>query len=96
MSCDRILVFQPGVEPSPLSVEAESFFFFLTFYFVLGYARLTNSFMVVSGEQRRDSAVRIHVSILPQIPLPSRLPHNIEQSSMWKHRALTTGPLGKS
>ena len=36
----------------------------------------------VSGEQQRDSAIYIHVSILPQIPLPSRLPHNTEQSSL--------------
>ena len=28
-----------------------------------------------------DSITHIHVSILPQTPLPSRLPHNIEQSS---------------
>ena len=36
--------------------------------------------MIVSGEQCRDSA--IHVSIFPQIPVPSRLSHNTEQSSM--------------
>ena len=29
------------------------------------------------GEQRRDSAMDIHVSILPN-PLPSRLQHNIK------------------
>ena len=29
--------------------------------------------VVDSGEQRRDSAVLVHVSILPQTPLPSRL-----------------------
>ena len=28
----------------------------------------------VSGEQRRDSTTHIHASILPQTPLPSRLP----------------------
>ena len=38
--------------------------------------------VIVSGEQRRDSTIHIHVSILPQTPLPSRLPHNTEQSSM--------------
>ena len=32
--------------------------------------------MVVSAELRRDSAIHIHVSILPQTCLPSRLPHN--------------------
>ena len=38
--------------------------------------------MTVSGKQWRDSAVHIRVSILPQTPLPSRLPQNTEQSSM--------------
>ena len=37
---------------------------------------------MVSGEQGRDSAIPIHVSILPQTPLPPRLPQNIEQSSL--------------
>ena len=38
--------------------------------------------MIVSGEQRWDSAIHIHVSILPEIPVPSRLPCNTEQISM--------------
>lgn len=38
--------------------------------------------MTVSGEQQRDSAVRIPVSILPSIPLPSRQPHGVEQISL--------------
>ena len=38
--------------------------------------------VIASGEQRRDSATHIHVSVLPQLPLPSRLPHNIEQSCL--------------
>ena len=29
-----------------------------------------------------DSAIHMHVSVLSQTPLPSWLPHNIEQSSM--------------
>ena len=39
---------------------------------------------MVSCAQQSDSAIHIHVSILPQTPLPSpsRLPHNIEQSSL--------------
>ena len=37
--------------------------------------------MIVSGEQHKDSAIHIHVSILPQTPLPPRLPHDIEKSS---------------
>ena len=44
--------------------------------------------MVVSGGQQRDSAIHIHVSILLQTLLPSRLPHNIEQSSV----CCTAGP----
>ena len=38
--------------------------------------------MIVSGGQQRDSAVCIHVFILPQTPLLFGLPHNTEQSSM--------------
>ena len=38
--------------------------------------------MIVSGEPQRDSAIHVHVSLLPQTPLPSRLPHNTEQSSL--------------
>ena len=41
-----------------------------------------NNVVIVSGEQQRDSAIHIHVSISPQAPLPSRLPHNVEQSSL--------------
>ena len=44
--------------------------------------------MTVSGEQRRDSVIYIHVSILPQTYLPPKLPHNIEQSSL----RYTVGP----
>ena len=54
-------------------------FFFLTFYSILEYSRLT-MLVIVSGGQQRDSAIHIHVSILPQTPLPSRLPHSTEQS----------------
>ena len=41
-----------------------------------------DNIVIVSGAQQSDSAIHIHVSILPQTPLPSRLPHNIEQSSL--------------
>ena len=44
--------------------------------------------MTISDGQQRDSAIHIHVSILPQTPLPSGLPHNIEQSSL----CCTAGP----
>ena len=53
-----------------------------TFNFVLGLSRLTNNVERQSGEQPRKSALHIHVSILPQTPLPPRLPHNIEQHFM--------------
>ena len=43
---------------------------------------LLNNIVVISGEQQRDSAIHIHVSILPQTPLPSGLPRNTEQSSL--------------
>ena len=57
-------------------------FFYKAFYFVLEYSQLTNVIiLLVSGEQRRDSAIYIHVFILLQTPFPSRLPHNIEQHS---------------
>ena len=65
--------------------------FFLTFYFVLGYSRLTNNVMIVLGGLWRDSVIHIHVSIL-QTPLPSRLPHNIEQGSL----CYTVGPYWQS
>ena len=58
-----------------------NFFFFLTFYVVLG-VQPVNNVVTVSGEQQRYSAIHIHVSILPQTLLSSRLPDNIEQSSM--------------
>ena len=37
--------------------------------------------MIVSGGQQRDSATPIHTSIVPQSPLPSRLPHNMEHGT---------------
>ena len=53
--------------------------------------------MIVSGELQRDSAMHTHVSILPQTPLPSRLPHqfhsvqlsrSVVSSSLWRHGLL--------
>ena len=38
--------------------------------------------MIVSGGQQKDSAIHIHVSILLQSHLPSKLSHNTEQSSL--------------
>ena len=39
-----------------------------------------NNVVIASGEQWRDSAIHMHVSVLPANSLPSRLPHNIKQS----------------
>ena len=62
---------------------------FLLFYFLLCIgAQPINNVVIVSGEQLRDSVIHIHVSILPQTPLPSRLPDNINQNSM----CYTVGP----
>ena len=41
-----------------------------------------NNVVVVSGEQRRDSAIHIYTPVLPQTALPSSLPHDTEQSSL--------------
>ena len=62
------------------------FIFYLNFLFYIGIEPMNN--VIVSGEQGRDSAIYIRVSILPLTPLPSRLPHNIEQSSL----CYTVGP----
>ena len=43
-----------------------------------------NDVMIVLGQQRRDLAIHTDVSILPQTLLPSRLPRNIGQSSIFK------------
>ena len=47
-----------------------------------------NNAVIVSRGQQRDSAAQIHVSILPQTPLPSKLPYNAEQTSL----CCTVGP----
>ena len=54
-----------------------------------------NSVVVVSGGQQRGSAIDSHVSILPQTPLPSRLPHNIEQSSLENEVMISGGKDGE-
>ena len=48
-------------------------------YFYFGVQLMNKVVMDSSGEQR-DSAIHIHVFILSQTPLPSRLSHNTEQS----------------
>ena len=44
--------------------------------------------VIVPGRQQRDSSMHMHISILPQSPVPSRLPHNTEKSSL----CYTVGP----
>ena len=56
-----------------------NFFLFKKFSFYIG-VQLINNIVIVSGGQQTDSAIYVHVSILPLTPLPSSLPHNIEQS----------------
>ena len=45
--------------------------------FCIGVYPINN--VIVSGKQWRDSAIHIHVSILPQTPLPFSLAHNTKQ-----------------
>ena len=52
-----------------------------SFLFCIGEQPI-NNILIVSGERQRDLALHIHVSTLPQTPLPSMLPYNTEQSSM--------------
>ena len=54
------------------------FFLKKNFLFCIGVEPI-NDVVMVSGEQLRSSAIQIHVSILPQILLPSRLPHRISR-----------------
>ena len=61
--------------------------FFFNFLFGIR-VQLINNVVIISDEQRRDSAIYIHVSILLQTPLPSSLPQNIEKSPM----CYTVGP----
>ena len=44
--------------------------------------QLINNVVIVSVAQQSNSAIHTHVSILPQTPLQSCLPHNTGQSSL--------------
>ena len=55
-------------------------FFFSTFYFILKYRQLTILWLFrCTAKGLSHPYTCVHIS--PQTPLPSRLPHNIEQSS---------------
>ena len=56
--------------------------FFLNWLFYFEVSSVNNA-VTVAGGQQRNSAIHIHVSILPHAPLSSRLPHNIEQTFMF-------------
>ena len=55
--------------------------FLKDFNFILEYSWLTNNTVTISCEQQRDSAIHIHVPILPQTPL-LQAATNTEQSSL--------------
>ena len=55
--------------PSPVN-EAPLLQLFFKNLLCIGVLPVNN--VVVSGEQRKDSATHVHVSILPRTPLPSR------------------------
>ena len=48
------------------------YIYFYNFEFCIG-VQLINNVVIVSGRQQRDSGIHIHIFILPQTPLPSRL-----------------------
>ena len=65
-----------GLNLHPLHWKVDSFYFFSLNLLFCVRIYLINHVVVISGEQWRDSAIHIHVSILPQTPLLSRLAHN--------------------
>ena len=70
--------------PYVTSIETLLFVFLKNFLFCIGVQLINN--VIVSGEQ--DSAVHMHISMLPQTLLPSRLPHNLKQSHVLYNRSL--------
>ena len=58
-----------------------SLFLFFNFLFYTGVQPI-NNVVIISDAWQRDSAVRVHVSVLLQTLLTSRLPYNIDQSSL--------------
>ena len=57
-------------------------------YTLFNFLFYTGVYQSDSGEQQMDSAIPIHITILPQRPLPSRLSYTIKQSSL----CYTVGP----
>ena len=71
----------PEEKINPVTSHIWFLFSFLNFLCCIGVYPI-NNLVIVSGRQQRDSAIHIPVSLLPQSPLPSRLPRNPEQSSL--------------
>ena len=74
------------------SIYCSFLFFSLNSLFYTGIQPI-NNVVTVSGEQPRDSAMHIHVSILPQTPLPSRLWHCCSFLELWVSPMLMSCPL---
>ena len=70
---------QPGCPGGSLGQRSPFILIFVNLLFYIGI-QLINDVVTVSGGQQSDSAIHTPVSILPQTPLPSELPHGIEQS----------------
>ena len=68
------------------------YFIFLVLLLIYIRVQPINNVGRISDGQQRDSAIRIHASILPQTPLSPRLPRNTEQSPL----CYTVGPMNAS
>ena len=68
------------VSPTPVILCSAAFSKIFLFY--ISIEPMSNAVTVSHEPRWRDSAIQIHISILPQTLLPSRVPQNIEQSSM--------------
>ena len=64
------------------SLSLSLFFFYHLNFLFYNEVKPINNVVIVPGAQQSDSAIHKHIFIPPQTPLPSRLPHNIEQSSL--------------
>ena len=73
---------QKCIQTSLFKIKNILLSFFIIFFKFCIEVYLSNSSVIVSGGQQRDSAVHIRVSILPQTPLASRLPQTIEKGSL--------------
>ena len=78
--------YQPSHLPLPSDNSVLYFFQYVLFLFssktfCTGVLPI-NNVVIVSGKQWGDWATHMCISILPQAPIPSRLAHSIEHSSM--------------